>query len=169
MQEYFAKRMAQLRKARGSAGLGSSVKAEATETSSPVEELGPVHCSNSNAVEPKKKKKKPVEELEYVDAKSSTPIVLEENENQKNALRKKKKRKTAEISVENENSSSTAVLAMNCEEPRLSKKKKLKHMEKEHEQTEEYKILQGKEDHIGVNESKSPFYLLLLPLVQKYI
>ncbi|MEQ2167320.1 hypothetical protein GOODEAATRI_002942 [Goodea atripinnis] len=156
MQEYFAKRMAQLRKARGSAGLGSSVKAEASETSSPVEELGPVHCSNSNAVEPKKKKKKkkkkPVEELEYVDEKSSAPIVLEENENQKNALRKKKKRKTAEISVENENSSSTAVLAMNCEEPRLSKKKKLKHMEKEHEQTEEYKVIQGKEDHNGVKE-----------------
>ncbi|XP_032441370.1 PIN2/TERF1-interacting telomerase inhibitor 1 isoform X2 [Xiphophorus hellerii] len=149
MQEYFAQRMAQLKKARGSEGSASSVKAETTETSSPAEELSPVHSSNNDAEEPKKKKNKKLEEeLVDVEEKCSAPIVPEEKENKEKACsRKKKKRKTAEIIDENENSSSASVLEMNCEKPSFSKKKKSKHIEKQL-----INVLEGEEDHNGVKE-----------------
>ncbi|XP_014324688.1 PIN2/TERF1-interacting telomerase inhibitor 1 [Xiphophorus maculatus] len=149
MQEYFAQRMAQLKKARGSEGSASSVKAETTEISSPAEELSPVHSSNNDAEEPKKKKNKKLEEeLVDVEEKCSAPIVPEEKENKEKACsRKKKKRKTAEIIDENENSSSASVLEMNCEKPSFSKKKKSKHIEKQL-----INVHEGEEDHNGVKE-----------------
>ncbi|KAM4713723.1 PIN2/TERF1-interacting telomerase inhibitor 1 [Anableps anableps] len=147
MQEYFAQRMAQLKKARGSEGSASSVKVDTIETSSRAEELSPAHSSNNDTEEPKKKKKKKnkklVEELEDVEEKCSAPIVLEEKENEKTCSRKKKKRKLDE----NENSSSTCVPEMNCEELRLSKKKKRKHIEEEL-----INVHEGEEDHSGVKE-----------------
>uniref|UniRef100_A0A3B5L8H8 PIN2 (TERF1) interacting telomerase inhibitor 1 n=1 Tax=Xiphophorus couchianus TaxID=32473 RepID=A0A3B5L8H8_9TELE len=149
MQEYFAQRMAQLKKARSSEGSASSVKAETTETSSPAEELSPVHSSNNDAEEPKKKKNKKLEEeLVDVEEKCSAPILPEEKENKEKACsRKKKKRKTAEIIDENENSSSASVLEMNCEKPSFSKKKKSKHIEKQL-----INVHEGEEDHNGVKE-----------------
>uniref|UniRef100_A0A3Q2GS21 PIN2 (TERF1) interacting telomerase inhibitor 1 n=1 Tax=Cyprinodon variegatus TaxID=28743 RepID=A0A3Q2GS21_CYPVA len=157
MQEYFAQRMAQLKKARSVEGSAASVKERDTETS--AEELDAAPNSNNDADEPqkkkkkKKKKKKLEEELEVVEEKSSPPIVKEEKENQENSCsRKKKKRKTEEISDEHENCSSTSVLEMNCEEPGLSKKKKRKHAEMELEQNEECRVIQDKEDHSGMKE-----------------
>ncbi|XP_012736165.2 PIN2/TERF1-interacting telomerase inhibitor 1 [Fundulus heteroclitus] len=161
MQEYFAQRMAQLKRSRSAGGSAASVKAEATETSSPAEEVGPVHSSSNDTEEPRKKKKKKnkkvVEDLEVVEEKCFGPIVLEEKENQEKVCsRKKKKRKTPEVTDENENSSSSSVLEMNCEEPRPAKKKKLKRTEKEQiielEQTEEYIVIQDEEENSEVKE-----------------
>ncbi|XP_008396142.1 PIN2/TERF1-interacting telomerase inhibitor 1 [Poecilia reticulata] len=160
MQEYFAQRMAQLKKARGSEGSASSVKAETTETSSPAEELSPVYSSNNDAEKPKKKQNKKLkEELVDVEEKCSAPIVLEEEENEEKACsRKKKKRKTVEIIDENENSSSASVLEMNCERPSLSKKKKPKHIEKQlinvHEGEEAHSEVKECEEELVTKKSK---------------
>uniref|UniRef100_A0A3B5PZU5 PIN2 (TERF1) interacting telomerase inhibitor 1 n=1 Tax=Xiphophorus maculatus TaxID=8083 RepID=A0A3B5PZU5_XIPMA len=129
MQEYFAQRMAQLKKARGS------------------EEPK------------KKKNKKLEEELVDVEEKCSAPIVPEEKENKEKACsRKKKKRKTAEIIDENENSSSASVLEMNCEKPSFSKKKKSKHIEKQlinvHEGEEDHNGVKECEEELVTKKSK---------------
>ncbi|XP_054875914.1 PIN2/TERF1-interacting telomerase inhibitor 1 [Poeciliopsis prolifica] len=159
MQEYFAQRMAQLKKARGSEGAASSVKAETTETSNPAEEIRPVHSNNNDAEEPKKKKSKKVEqELVDIEEKCSAPIVPEEKEKEKVCSRKKKKRKTAEIVDENENSNSASVLEINCEKRSLSKKKKSKRIEKQlknvHESEEDHSAVKECEEEPATKKSK---------------
>ncbi|KAM7395486.1 hypothetical protein PAMA_006981 [Pampus argenteus] len=128
MQEYFAQRMAQLKKARGQAQ-----NTETTEISGPSEEPSPIHSTNENTEEPKKKKKKKkvkkaADEVE--DCKS--PIIVEDVEEQVPLKKKKKKRKTVEKEEAlNENCSSTSGVEQDCEEMPPSKKKKLKKQKKE--------------------------------------
>ncbi|XP_034435792.1 PIN2/TERF1-interacting telomerase inhibitor 1 isoform X2 [Hippoglossus hippoglossus] len=138
MQEYFAQRMAQLKKARGQDPRAAfRADAETSETSTPSEE--PIHSSNNDAEEPKKKKKKKkkraTNELEVVEDNCSSPIVVEDNENQEQERKKKKKkRKMAENEgASAENCSSTSGVEQNCEEQPPSKKKKLKKHKKETE------------------------------------
>ncbi|XP_039982112.1 PIN2/TERF1-interacting telomerase inhibitor 1 [Xiphias gladius] len=135
MQEYFAQRMAQLKKARGQAQITTSpVEAETNETSGPSEEPSPIHSSNNDTEGPKKKKKKKkkqkaADEVEVEEDNSSAPIVVEDNENQEQgrSKKKKKKRKMAENEgATDENCSSTSGVEQNCEELPPSKKKKLK-------------------------------------------
>ncbi|KAM4522141.1 PIN2/TERF1-interacting telomerase inhibitor 1 isoform 2-T2 [Odontesthes bonariensis] len=127
MQEYFAQRMAQLKKARG----GPST--ESAETTCPTEELGPVHNSDdieeTKSKKKKKKNKKPADDIEVVEEKSTAPIVIidEEDQEQECSRKKKKKRKMAENDNDaTEDSSSTDVVEIISEEPPPSKKKKLK-------------------------------------------
>ncbi|XP_019947427.1 PIN2/TERF1-interacting telomerase inhibitor 1 [Paralichthys olivaceus] len=145
MQEYFAQRMAQLKKARGQDPSATSrADAETSETSTPSEE--PIHSTNNDTEEPrkkkKKKKKKAMNELEVVEDNCSSPIVVEEDENQEQERLKKKtkkKRKMAENKeTTDENCSSTSGVEQNfeeqnCEERPPSKKKKLKKHKKETE------------------------------------
>ncbi|XP_053301247.1 PIN2/TERF1-interacting telomerase inhibitor 1 [Pleuronectes platessa] len=139
MQEYFAQRMAQLKKARGQDPRATSrADAETSETSTPSEE--PIRSSNDDMDEPKKKKKKKkkkkaTNELQVVEDNCSSPIVVEDNENQEQERKKKKKkRKMAEIEeASDENCSSTSGVEQNCEEQPPSKKKKLKKHKKETE------------------------------------
>uniref|UniRef100_A0A3B4W9P8 PIN2 (TERF1) interacting telomerase inhibitor 1 n=2 Tax=Seriola lalandi dorsalis TaxID=1841481 RepID=A0A3B4W9P8_SERLL len=163
MQEYFAQRMAQLKKARGQAQSATSPgETETTETSRPPEEPSPIHSSNNDTEEPKKKKKKnkkkkATDEVEMVEDKSSTPIVVEDDDNQEQerSKKKKKKRKMAENEdATDENCSSTSGVEQNCEELPPSKKKKLKKHNKEtevlnghepsEEQTAESEVVQKK-------------------------
>ncbi|XP_069579625.1 PIN2/TERF1-interacting telomerase inhibitor 1 [Brachyistius frenatus] len=132
MQEYFAKRMAQLKKARGAQSAAPSVEAEASETSSPI------HTNNDDTEElkkkKKKKKKKAAREVEVVE--EMCPIVIEDEENQEQERSKKnkKKRKTAENEGATEEScSSTSGVEPNCEELPPAKKKKLRKHNKEGE------------------------------------
>ncbi|GLD59789.1 PIN2/TERF1-interacting telomerase inhibitor 1, partial [Lates japonicus] len=120
MQEYFAQRMAQLKKARGQAQ-SLTTPAETNETSSPSKEPSPVHSSNNDAEEPKKKKKKKkkkaADEVEVLEDNSSAPIVAEDDENQEQerSKKKKKKRKMAENEgATDENCSSTSGVEQNC-------------------------------------------------------
>ncbi|XP_035534540.1 PIN2/TERF1-interacting telomerase inhibitor 1 isoform X2 [Morone saxatilis] len=146
MQEYFAQRMAQLKKARGQAqSTAPSVEAETNETSGPSEEPSPVHTSNDDSEELKKKKKKKkkskksADELEVAEENSAAPIVIEDDDaddqQQEHLGKKKKKRKTVENErATNENCSSTSGVEQNCEElPPSKKKKKLKKHNKETE------------------------------------
>lgn len=136
MQEYFAQRMARLKKACGAEATAPSVEAEATETSSPAKELSPVNSNDEE--EPKKKKKKknkkPVEDVEVVEEKCIGPsvvvIVDDDNQEEQRSRKKKNKRKTAEHDNNaNENCSSTNVLEENCQELCSSRKTKLKKRE----------------------------------------
>ncbi|KAM6915422.1 PIN2/TERF1-interacting telomerase inhibitor 1 [Xenentodon cancila] len=130
MQEYFAQRMAQMKKARGAQGTAAD-SAGASESSGPTGELGSVRGESNDTEEPKKKRKKkskkPAEEVE--DDECSTPVVVEEREEQEQekCSRKKKKRKMAENHYDvNENGSATNVPEVNCEQVAPSQKKKLK-------------------------------------------
>ncbi|XP_061602511.1 PIN2/TERF1-interacting telomerase inhibitor 1 [Cololabis saira] len=133
MQEYFAQRMAQLKKGRGAQSTAAS-PAEASTSPGPPEEPCSVHSESNDTEEPKKKRKKkkkskkPAEEVEEEEC--STPVVVveeQENPEQEKCSRKKKKRKMAENHCDaNENSSPTDVLEVNCEQVAPSKKKKLK-------------------------------------------
>ncbi|KAM9703137.1 PIN2/TERF1-interacting telomerase inhibitor 1 [Menidia menidia] len=134
MQEYFAQRMAQLKKARQGPTATYPTEAEATETSGPTEQVSPV-CSSEETEDAgrkkkkkKKKSKKPTEDIEVVEEQSSAPISGEDGENgEKESSRKKKKRKMAENHKDvNEDVSSADVVELSCEEPPPSKKKKLK-------------------------------------------
>ncbi|XP_044232596.1 PIN2/TERF1-interacting telomerase inhibitor 1 [Thunnus albacares] len=136
MQEYFAQRMAQLKKARG--------QAQSTETndiSGPSEEPSPIHSTDENAEEPKKKKKKKKkakkaeDETEVVEANCEAPIIVEDDEEQEPLKKKKKKKRKAEENegALNENCSSTSGVEQDCEEVPPSKKKKLKKHKKETE------------------------------------
>ncbi|XP_059212203.1 PIN2/TERF1-interacting telomerase inhibitor 1 [Centropristis striata] len=136
MQEYFAQRMAQLKKARGQAQ--SEEPSVETETLDTPEEPSP----NDDTEEPKKKKKKkkkskePADEVEVVEESSTAaPIVIldEEDQQQEQLGKKKKKRKTVESDgAANENCSATSSVEQNCEELPPSKKKK-KHKKKDKE------------------------------------
>ncbi|KAM9339720.1 PIN2/TERF1-interacting telomerase inhibitor 1 [Symphorus nematophorus] len=157
MQEYFAQRMAQLKKARGQAqSTETSVEAETNGTSGPSEERSPIHSSNDNSEEPKKKKKKKkksiksADELDVAEENTSAPIVLEDDEDQQPERPEKKKKKKrrmveSEEGATNENSSSTSGVKQDCEELPASKKKKKKHNEEAellngHEPTEEHAV-----------------------------
>ncbi|XP_071335201.1 PIN2/TERF1-interacting telomerase inhibitor 1 [Trachinotus anak] len=158
MQEYFAQRMAQLKKARGQAQSATSPEeAETTESAGPSEETSPIHSSNNDMEEPKKKKKKKkkkaADEPEMVEDNSNAAIVVEDDENQEQerSKKKKKKRKMAENEgATDENCSSTSGVEQNCGELPPSKKKKLKKHHKEsevlngHEQTVESEVVQKK-------------------------
>uniref|UniRef100_A0A665V4U0 PIN2 (TERF1) interacting telomerase inhibitor 1 n=1 Tax=Echeneis naucrates TaxID=173247 RepID=A0A665V4U0_ECHNA len=127
MQEYFAQRMAQLKKARIQAQSGTSPeKAESLEPSCRI------HSSNNDTAEPKKKKKKA--KVEIVDN-NGAPIVVEDDENQEQEPeRKKKKRKMAKSErATDENLCSISSVEQNCEELPPSKKKKHKKHSKETE------------------------------------
>ncbi|CAK6962247.1 PIN2/TERF1-interacting telomerase inhibitor 1 [Scomber scombrus] len=138
MQEYFAQRMAQLKKARG-----QTQSTETNEISGPSKEPSLIHGANENTEEPKKKKKKKKKakkdedemEGEVVEAKCTAPIVVEVDEEQE-PLKKKKKKKRKAVENEgglNENCSSTSGVEQDCEEMPPYKKKKLKKHTKETE------------------------------------
>ncbi|XP_003455668.1 PIN2/TERF1-interacting telomerase inhibitor 1 isoform X1 [Oreochromis niloticus] len=123
MQEYFAQRMAQLKKARG------AQNADPPETSNASEEVGLNHNSNDDTEEPKKKKKKKKKKAadEVAEEQCSTPAAVEDQEKER-SKKKKKKRKMAESEeVVNENCSSTC--STECEELQTKKKKLKKHSE----------------------------------------
>ncbi|KAL3979818.1 geminin [Sarotherodon galilaeus] len=124
MQEYFAQRMAQLKKARG------AQNADPPETSNASEEVSLNHNSNDDTEEPKKKKKKKKAADEVAEEQCSTPAEVEDKEDQQKerSKKKKKKRKMAEsVEVVNENCSSTC--STECEELQTKKKKLKKHSE----------------------------------------
>lgn len=117
MQEYFAQRMARLKKDRG-----QDVSSTAPQDASPV-------CSSNKEPRKKKRSEKAAGAPEETES-SSTPIVTEEDAKQEpdRPRKKKKKRKMAE----NESCISTAGLGHTCEEPPPKKKKKKKKKSKKH-------------------------------------
>ncbi|KAF1376558.1 hypothetical protein PFLUV_G00212720 [Perca fluviatilis] len=143
MQEYFAQRMAQLKKARGQ-DQSTAPSVETNETSGPSEEPSPILISDNESEESKKKKKKKKSkkssyELEVIEENSTAaPIIIvdDEDEQQERSGKKKKKRKIVESEgATNENCSSTSGVEQNCEELPPSKKKKKK-LKKHHKETE---------------------------------
>ncbi|XP_041814484.1 PIN2/TERF1-interacting telomerase inhibitor 1 [Chelmon rostratus] len=137
MQEYFAQRMAQLKKARGQAQSTAP-----DETSGPSEEPSPTHSSNDDSEEPKKKKKKKkskksADQLEVAEEISTAAVVMEDNEGQPQERPGKKKKKRKRVENEgatNENCSSPSGVEQNCKElPPSKKKKKVKNNNKETE------------------------------------
>ncbi|XP_068580806.1 PIN2/TERF1-interacting telomerase inhibitor 1 [Cebidichthys violaceus] len=147
MQEYFAQRMAQLKKDRGQAQ-STAPSMETNETSRPPDEPSPILSSNDDSEEPKKKKKKKKSkksagDLEVVEELSTAApvIVIEDDEDKRQECpgKKKKKRKVVESEgATNENCSSTAGVEQNCEEmpPSKKKKKKKNKLKKHHKETE---------------------------------
>lgn len=144
MQEYFAQRMAQLKRDRGQAQ--SEAPAPETEemdlAAEPSEEPSPVSSGGEDSEKPKKKKKKKskkaAEKLEEAEN-CSAPISQEEDEleQQEHAGKKKKKRKM----VENEGAAIEDCGAasggeQNCEELPPSKKKKKKKQRKDNQEEE---------------------------------
>ncbi|KAJ4929462.1 hypothetical protein JOQ06_005070 [Pogonophryne albipinna] len=142
MQEYFAQRMAQLKKSRGQAE-SEEPSMETDETSGQSEE--PILIPTDDSEEPKKKKKKKNkkksntsdDDLEVVEE-NSTPVpvitVDDKDQQQESSGKKKKKRKMVESEeATNENCSSTSGVEQNSEELPPSKKKKHK---KQHRETE---------------------------------
>ncbi|XP_008335597.2 PIN2/TERF1-interacting telomerase inhibitor 1 [Cynoglossus semilaevis] len=148
MQEYFAQRMAQLKKARG------QTEAETSETFEPFEELSVVHANVENTDEPKKRKKKKkraTEEPEVNRDACSSPTVVEENVNPDEKRSKKKKKRKSEKAADG-TSSFTCDVELNCEElppPPPPKKKKQK---KHNTETEMEKGHNSSEDQIAVIE-----------------
>ncbi|KAK5903634.1 hypothetical protein CgunFtcFv8_007395 [Champsocephalus gunnari] len=144
MQEYFAQRMAQLKKSRGQTE-SEEPSMETDEISGQSEE--PILIPTDDSEEPKKKKKKKKkksntsdDDLEVVEE-NSTPIpvitVDDEDQQQESSGKKKKKKKRKMVESEeatNENCSSTSGVEQNSEELPPSKKKK-KH-KKQHGETE---------------------------------
>ncbi|KAM6992063.1 PIN2/TERF1-interacting telomerase inhibitor 1 [Tautogolabrus adspersus] len=134
MQEYFAQRMAQLKKARGQALSAEPLETEeANETSSPSDEPDPILRSNDDSEEPKKKKKKKKkskkssDELEVAVETVLPPIVIEDDEDQEqeHPVKSKKKRKLVESEeATNETCIPPSGEEQNCEELPPSKKKK---------------------------------------------
>ncbi|XP_042359577.1 PIN2/TERF1-interacting telomerase inhibitor 1 [Plectropomus leopardus] len=137
MQEYFAQRMAQLKKSRGESQ-STAPSEETSETPGPCEET--IVINKGDSEEPKKKKKKKKskksdEELEVVEEKSTPAhIVIEDDEDQQQEPPKKKKKKRKMVESEgavNEDCSSNSGVELNCEEqPPSKKKKKLKKHDK---------------------------------------
>ncbi|KAK2856296.1 hypothetical protein Q5P01_005031 [Channa striata] len=135
VKEYFAQRMAQLKKAQSKKSASSVT--ENNETPGPSEEPSPIHSSNDDTEEPKKKKKKKkknkkaIDEVEIAKDHSTSPIVAEGNDNPElEHSRKMKKRKA----VQNEGATdenSTSGVEQHCEDLPPSKKKKLKKHSKE--------------------------------------
>ncbi|XP_075900846.1 PIN2/TERF1-interacting telomerase inhibitor 1 [Nelusetta ayraudi] len=146
MQEYFAQRMAQLKRGHGQAQ--SEAPAAETEemdlAAEPSEEPSPVSSGGEDSEKPKKEKKKKkkskraAEKLEEAEN-CSAPISQEEDEleQQEHAGKKKKKRKM----VENEGAAIEDCGAasggeQNCEELPPSKKQKKKKQRKEDREEE---------------------------------
>ncbi|KAM9355085.1 PIN2/TERF1-interacting telomerase inhibitor 1 [Pholidichthys leucotaenia] len=116
MQEYFAQRMTQLKKARGAQGMTSS-------SSGPSEDIS----SSSYTEEPTKKKKKKKKKVaaDEVEEDSSTPITVVNHEEPERSKKKKKKRKMAERECDmNVNCSSPLGTEADCKELPPAKKKK---------------------------------------------
>ncbi|XP_049913609.1 PIN2/TERF1-interacting telomerase inhibitor 1 [Epinephelus moara] len=149
MQEYFAQRMAQLKKDRGQAQ-SAAPSEETSETSGPSEQPSPIVINNDDdddSEEPKKKKKKKKkkskkseDDLEVVEENSTpAPIVIVEDEDQPQERPEKKKKKRKMVESEgaaSEDCSSTSGVEQNCEELPPSKKKKKKKSKKHDEETE---------------------------------
>ncbi|XP_058470121.1 PIN2/TERF1-interacting telomerase inhibitor 1 [Solea solea] len=165
MQEYFAQRMAQLKKGRGQAQSQTSTEeTETNELSGPSEESSSIYTSNKDMEKPKKKKKKKknraTDESEVVEENSSTPIVVEVIENQEHDGSKKKKKKNKRKLEENEvavdkTCSSTSGVEQNCEALPPSKKKKLKKQQKQENREEVNDIDDGPaEEVVVVKKSK---------------
>ncbi|KAM3603013.1 uncharacterized protein V6R79_015115 [Siganus canaliculatus] len=138
MQEYFAQRMAQLKKARGQS------TAETTNVSSPSDEPSPIHSSDGDSEEPKKKKKKKkskksADEPEAAEESSGAPVVAEEEQDQQQEHQGKKKKKRKMVENEgaaNENDGTASGVEQQCEELPPPKKKKKKKLKKDHEDSE---------------------------------
>uniref|UniRef100_A0A3Q3E954 PIN2 (TERF1) interacting telomerase inhibitor 1 n=1 Tax=Labrus bergylta TaxID=56723 RepID=A0A3Q3E954_9LABR len=133
MQEYFAQRMAQLKKARGQAQNTEPLETEeANETSSPSDEPDPILASNDDSEEPKKKKKKKKkskkssDELEVEVENVLSPIVIEDDEDQEqeHPVKRKKRKLVESEEAKNETCSAPSLVEQNCEELPLAKKKK---------------------------------------------
>ncbi|XP_076026977.1 PIN2/TERF1-interacting telomerase inhibitor 1 [Genypterus blacodes] len=129
MQEYFAQRMAQLKKARGQTQDPPSPReTETSEASGPSEEA----CPDAEEPKRKKKKKKSRKAAEEMEEDCSAPVVAEESAEQEQACtgtkkKKKKKRKMAEDKeAANVDCSSPCGVEQSCEEQPPSKKKKHK-------------------------------------------
>ncbi|KAL6096038.1 pinx1 [Pungitius sinensis] len=132
MQEYFAQRMAQLKKARGQAP-----STETNETSGPTDEPRPIIVINDE--KPKKKKKSSKNKREELDLEvveensTAVPVILIEDdagEQRDGSGKKKKKRKV------NENCGAPSGGEQNCEALPPSKKKKKKKNQLQHEESE---------------------------------
>ncbi|KAF3702793.1 PIN2/TERF1-interacting telomerase inhibitor 1 67-11-3 protein [Channa argus] len=136
MQEYFAQRMAKLKKAQGQPQNSASSVPDNNKTSSPSEEPSPIHSSSDDTEEPKKKKnkkrnKKAMDEVEIVKDRSTSTIVVEDSDNlELQRSRKMKKRKVVK-NEEATDENSTSGVKQYCEELPPSKKKKLKKHSKE--------------------------------------
>ncbi|KAM8832085.1 PIN2/TERF1-interacting telomerase inhibitor 1 [Spinachia spinachia] len=135
MQEYFAQRMAQLKRARGQAP-----SAETNETSGPTDEPGAVVAIKDDEPKKKKKKKKKskttreeLDDLELVEENSTAvPVILiedDEGEQRDGSSQKKKRRKV-------ENCGAPCVGEQNCEALPPSKKTKKKKKKTKREETE---------------------------------
>ncbi|KAM3861370.1 PIN2/TERF1-interacting telomerase inhibitor 1 [Diretmus argenteus] len=141
MQEYFARRMAQLKGTRGQAqDPASSLGAETSEIPGPCERPEATHSTSGNTGEPKKKKKKKksrkaADETAVAAEKCDAPVIVEENENQEQSRSggKKKKRKRAEKEgAVKEHCSTTYSVEQNSEEEQPPSKKK-KHKKRDDE------------------------------------
>ncbi|KAM4632787.1 PIN2/TERF1-interacting telomerase inhibitor 1 [Polymixia lowei] len=133
MQDYFAQRMAQLKRARGQA---QDPETRTSKISGPSEEPDAIHSTNDSTDEPKKKKKKKkkkknrevADEAEVAAEECIVTTIMEDNEDQEQARSEKKKKKRKLVDNEgamNEECSTTSGLGENCNNP--SKKKKDKH------------------------------------------
>ncbi|XP_024147624.1 PIN2/TERF1-interacting telomerase inhibitor 1 [Oryzias melastigma] len=154
MQEYFAQRMAQLKKNRGN---HSAVLPANSETQ---EELTAGHTDDA-AEEPKKKKKKKKKNKELVeevvDEESSSSVVIKDKENQER--KGSRKRKTEGLNDTDEKDGSADV-ELNSEHLSSSKKKKSKKNKKEEpinscDSPESVEIVQTKEQDCLVIESEA--------------
>ncbi|CAJ1078176.1 PIN2/TERF1-interacting telomerase inhibitor 1 [Xyrichtys novacula] len=185
MQEYFAQRMAQLKKAQGQ--VQNTEPSAADETSTPSDEVDPNLGGNNDSEEPRKKKKKKSKKTadEQEAEEEFNPVEIEDNnEQEQERPRKKKKKKRKAVDCEEATEAScispSAIEQNRGELPPSKKKKKKKH--KNHieeteltnghastnDQTEESEIVQKKrkkhreevdsaaqEDQVEVVEKKS--------------
>ncbi|XP_029281280.1 PIN2/TERF1-interacting telomerase inhibitor 1 [Cottoperca gobio] len=143
MQEYFAQRMAQLKKSRGQAQ-SEAPSMETDETSGPSEEPSPILICNDDSEEPKKKKKKKKkkkskkseDDLEVVEEHSTAaPVIIVDNEEQQHERSGEKRKMVESEGTTSENCSATSGAEQNCEELPPSKKKKKK-LKKHHKEAE---------------------------------
>ncbi|XP_068198013.1 PIN2/TERF1-interacting telomerase inhibitor 1 [Antennarius striatus] len=129
MQEYFAQRMSQLKKAQSSA---PAAEAETDEKPPPSEEPGPNDGNDdSQELKKKKKKKKSKKAAEESEDNTSTPDVIEDDVDQlqEHLGKKKKKRKM----LENEGATTENCSTSGEDLPPSKKQKKLK----KHQETEQ--------------------------------
>ncbi|RVE56009.1 hypothetical protein OJAV_G00231760 [Oryzias javanicus] len=154
MQEYFAQRMAQLKKNRGNQSAALPADSEAQE------ELTAGHISDTTE-EPKKKKKKKKRNKELVEAvvdeESSSSVVTKDKVNQEK--KRSRKRKTESLSDTNEKGGSADV-ELNSEHLSSNKKKKSKKNKKEEpingcDSPESMEIVQTKEQDCLVIEGEA--------------
>ncbi|XP_037541349.1 PIN2/TERF1-interacting telomerase inhibitor 1 [Nematolebias whitei] len=144
MQEYFAQRMAQLKKSRGA-------ETTAPSADDPTQELSLVNSGSGHAEEPKKKKKKKNKKLvEVVEDESAALIVVDDTNMDKEKSRKK--RKLTDLDS-NANENCSFVLEEKCQELCSSKNKKLKKRAKKgellngHDKTVECELIQDEKNN----------------------